>query len=99
MNKSDSAFNSQFNVVLVTGANGFVGQSLCKHLFQQGQTVCAVVRSSSTQVDNNESIAVGDIKGHTDWTLQVDISKARHLLSWTPPVSVADGLIETCKHN
>jgi nucleoside-diphosphate-sugar epimerase len=31
--------------------------------------------------------------------LQVDISKARHLLSWTPPVSVADGLIETCKHN
>ena len=31
--------------------------------------------------------------------LQVDISKARHLLNWTPPVSVADGLIETCKHN
>ena len=29
--------------------------------------------------------------------LQVDISKARHLLNWTPPVSVADGLIETCK--
>ena len=31
--------------------------------------------------------------------LQVDISKARNLLNWTPPVSVEDGLIETCKHN
>jgi nucleoside-diphosphate-sugar epimerase len=29
--------------------------------------------------------------------LQVDISKARNILNWAPPVSVADGLIETCK--
>ena len=76
----DNAFNSQFNVVLVTGANGFVGQSLCKRLFQQGQAVCAVVRRSSTQVDNNESIAVGDIKGHTDWTKALqDVKVVVHL--------------------
>jgi nucleoside-diphosphate-sugar epimerase len=29
--------------------------------------------------------------------LQVDISKARNILNWAPPVSMADGLIETCK--
>jgi nucleoside-diphosphate-sugar epimerase len=38
------------------------------------------VRSSSTQVDNNESIAVGDINGHTDWAKALqDVKVVVHL--------------------
>jgi nucleoside-diphosphate-sugar epimerase len=37
----------------------------------------------------------GDVAQRLCGNLQVDISKARTLLDWTPPVSVADGLKAT----
>lgn len=53
---------------LITGANGFVGQSLCAKLLRQGQSVRAAVRSASPSIDTIEVVAVGTIDGETDWT-------------------------------
>ena len=51
--------------VLVTGASGFVGKTLCEELFKNNIPVAAVKRTSSA----SESIAVGEIDGATDWTI------------------------------
>lgn len=40
--------------ILVTGANGFVGKSLCTELLSQGYAVLATVRSSGLVVKNTE---------------------------------------------
>jgi 2-alkyl-3-oxoalkanoate reductase len=45
MNESDAA---QFPVVVVTGANGFVGSRICSALVDRGATVRAVVRRPGT---------------------------------------------------
>ncbi|MDH2917883.1 MAG: SDR family oxidoreductase [Sideroxydans sp.] len=52
------------NQVLVTGANGFVGQALCAALRERGEVVRAAVRVAS----GAEQIAVGEISANTDWT-------------------------------
>lgn len=53
--------------VLVTGANGFVGQALCPLLENAGWSVSKAVRS------NREGcIAVGDIGPDTDWRAALD---------------------------
>lgn len=52
----------------MTGANGFVGKSLCVELHRQGQTVRAVTRSANLQVENIETLSVCSIDGETDWT-------------------------------
>lgn len=49
--------------VLVTGANGFVGQALCRVLQQRGIAVRAAVRAASAP----DQYAVGAIDGSTDW--------------------------------
>src|ERR1035437_6661901 len=54
--------------VLVSGANGFIGKSLCAELFRQGQSVRAAVRSANVPVENVETVSVGEINGETDWT-------------------------------
>jgi len=54
--------------MLITGANGFVGKSLCVELLRQGQTVRAAVRSASLQVENIETVSVSEINSETDWT-------------------------------
>ncbi len=53
--------------VLVTGANGFVGETLCRELHVRGITARAAVRSASSLVENAEMTAVGAIDGETDW--------------------------------
>lgn len=61
-----------FMKILVTGANGFIGQALCKALSKAGYTVCAAVRS---KVLSERTIfpacikvaVVGDIDSCTDW--------------------------------
>ncbi len=50
--------------VLVTGANGFVGQVLCQLLVDKGISVKAVVRSSESHAG---SISIGEINGDTNW--------------------------------
>lgn len=53
---------------LVTGANGFVGRSLCAELLRQGYAIRAAVRSGNARVDNAEQAIVGPIGAKTDWT-------------------------------
>jgi len=54
--------------LLITGANGFVGKPLCGELLRQGHSVRAAVRSASLQVENVETVSIGEINGETDWT-------------------------------
>src|SRR5574340_1149688 len=65
---------------LVTGANGFVGRSLCAELLRQGQTVRAAVRSASPHIDDIEVALVGAIDGETNWAAALrDVDVVIHL--------------------
>jgi nucleoside-diphosphate-sugar epimerase len=63
-----STFNPRSTTVLVSGANGFVGESLCIELLRQGQAVRAAVRFAKVLIANNETVSIGEINGETDWT-------------------------------
>ena len=52
---------------LITGANGFVGKSLCAELLLRGETACAAVRSARLVLDDTEVVVVGTIDNETDW--------------------------------
>jgi nucleoside-diphosphate-sugar epimerase len=54
--------------ILITGANGFVGKSLCDELFQQGFSVRAGVRSANSAIETVETVIIGAIDGETDWS-------------------------------
>ncbi len=67
-------------MILVSGANGFVGKPLCRALFEQRQIVRTATHRPNTQVENNETVAVGDINDQTDWTKALqDIKVIVHL--------------------
>lgn len=54
--------------LVVTGANGFVGRSLCRRLIQSKYTVVAAVRHSILNVPEPCSyVEIGEINDHTDW--------------------------------
>ena len=53
--------------LLVTGANGFVGRSLCAELFQKGYAVRATVRSANVRIDDYEQEIVDSIDSGTEW--------------------------------
>jgi len=57
------------SVVLVTGANGFVGQHLCRLLAKHGHAVRCAVRDPRTMPVNSEYevVTIGDIGADTDW--------------------------------
>jgi len=58
--------------VLVTGANGFVGLSVCTALLARGHGVRAALRNTGrTAVRGAEPCAVGDIGPATDWSRAV----------------------------
>lgn len=50
----------------MTGANGFVGRNLCRHLTEGGWQVRGAVRGTQSS-PASETISVGDIDGETDW--------------------------------
>jgi nucleoside-diphosphate-sugar epimerase len=55
--------------VLVTGAGGFVGNTLCPMLAQAGYLIRAALRTDRPgPVAAAERVVVGDIGAHTDWT-------------------------------
>jgi nucleoside-diphosphate-sugar epimerase len=53
--------------VLVTGAGGFVGRTLCEELLHRGYQVRAAVRALGQLSAGMETVAVGAIDGGTDW--------------------------------
>lgn len=69
---------------LITGANGFVGKSLCAELLRQGRSIRVAVRAADSLVGDvatpasrygagsagmaHEVAEVGSIDGATDWT-------------------------------
>ena len=69
--------------VLVTGANGFVGQTVCPVLSEAGYTVRAAVRSSDKLPGRSfegEVVTVGDIGSDTRWEPALEgISAVVHL--------------------
>jgi len=53
---------------LLTGANGFVGQSLCVELMRRGSPVRDAIRSHCELPSGVEATIVGAIDGETNWT-------------------------------
>ncbi|NIA69023.1 NAD-dependent epimerase/dehydratase family protein [Pelagibius litoralis] len=54
---------------LVTGANGFVGTAVCRHLIARGWTLRGSVRRSAAVLPEGvERLVSGPIDGTTDWT-------------------------------
>lgn len=75
---------------LVTGANGFVGKSLCRALTAKGFEVIRVSRKTS---DDN-AVPVGDINGTTDWSpilhgVDVVIHLAAHVHQTEAPATAS----------
>lgn len=56
------------NKILVTGANGFVGSSLCETLYRRGVDFVPAVRKA----DLKGQISVGDLGPDTDWTAALE---------------------------
>ena len=54
--------------VLVTGASGFIGKSLCEELVRQSKLVVAAVRVNHVHYLGIESCLVGQIENTTDWS-------------------------------
>ncbi len=67
--------------ILVTGANGFVGQALCERLMELGFGVRGTVRRDEARLANGAGKAVvGVIDGNTDWSDALnDIEVVIHL--------------------
>ncbi len=66
--------------VLVTGANGFVGRSLCVEMIRRGRRIKAAVRSADPWIVGAESVMVGSIDGETDWSYALsDVDVVVHL--------------------
>ncbi len=56
------------NKILITGANGFVGSSLCATLCQRGVDFVPAVRKA----DLNGQISVGDLSPDTNWDMALE---------------------------
>ena len=56
--------------ICVTGANGFIGKSICRSLIKWGIFVRGTVRSQNltSKTSNYECVSVGDISNNTNWS-------------------------------
>jgi nucleoside-diphosphate-sugar epimerase len=67
-------------LILVTGANGFVGSSLCAALRRDGISVRSVVRSLRTHSVGPEAIEIDCLSLENDWTTALrDVQQVVHL--------------------
>lgn len=80
--------------VLVTGATGFVGRSVCRALVAAGHTVRAAVRGDpNPPLPDCETAIVGDIDGTTVWTSALDdVQAVVHLAARTHTRDPVDAL-------
>ncbi|NNF95790.1 MAG: SDR family oxidoreductase [Halobacteria archaeon] len=60
--------------ILLTGANGFVGQHLGTYLLKQGYDVVAAVRQSNSRINFTPTsvVPVGDIDATTEWSTALE---------------------------
>src|SRR5664280_1814512 len=66
--------------ILLTGANGLVGRSLCVALSQQMHAVVAAVRSADTPFVGVERAIMGTLDSATDWSAALrDVEIVIHL--------------------
>lgn len=71
--------------ILVTGANGFVGSALCARLRNDAVSVRGAVRTLEVPLDDDRSVAVGNISAETDWTSALkDVQQVVHLAARVP---------------
>jgi len=55
--------------ILITGATGFIGQTLCKKLLESGYSVHAAVKSIPYfRIEKINYIALGEFTEHTNWS-------------------------------
>lgn len=55
-------------MILVTGANGFVGSAVLKALALNDFSARGAIRASTLEKAEHELISVGEINAHTDWS-------------------------------
>ncbi len=84
------------NTVLVTGANGFVGNHLCRALLARGFDVRAAVRrgpdGDELKSAGCEVVSVGDLASDTDWvTALAEVDEVVHLAA-RPDLTDPDGV-------
>jgi UDP-N-acetyl-alpha-D-quinovosamine dehydrogenase len=60
--------NGKAGRILVTGANGFVGQRLSKEIVRRGWDLRAASRTKLLSSDFDDQVVVGEIDGETIWT-------------------------------
>ncbi|MEJ2609693.1 MAG: SDR family oxidoreductase [Candidatus Thiodiazotropha sp.] len=58
--------------VLVTGANGFIGEHLCAHLIARGDSVRGALRQNRPDWRLCEQVVIGDIGAETDWSAALE---------------------------
>jgi nucleoside-diphosphate-sugar epimerase len=67
-------------LILVTGANGFVGSALCTKLSRDNISVRGVVRSLDSQSDTAETIAIHDLTSQVNWMAAlINVEQVVHL--------------------
>ena len=75
--------------ILITGANGFIGRSLCKRMLADGYQLRGAVRSAAQMTAlplGVEGVMVGDIGPETDWSEALaGIEGIVHLAAKTNP--------------
>ena len=69
-------------IVLITGANGFVGSAVCARLSNSGVAIRPVVRHLTFDASSIHSLppVVADLQGDTDWAASLEnVSAVIHL--------------------
>ena len=70
--------------VLVTGADGFIGSTVCRQLTEAGYHVVAATRNSFSRLPNCQMVAVGSVGPDTDWSGALGgVSSVVHLVGVT----------------
>jgi UDP-glucose 4-epimerase len=68
------------NRVIVTGANGFVGQHLCVALAKKAISFIPVLRKASPEFASHAPLVIAEINANTDWSdVLVNVSCVVHL--------------------
>lgn len=84
-------------MVLVTGANGFVGTAICDALCAHGISVRRAIRRPETDLTAGKDVVIGDLGPDTDWNLALrNVDAVIHLAARTHVMrdTVTDPLAE-----